>query len=51
MRYRVFLNVKGGIEKLNKVLLPLLIVIMIIIVIRGVTLEGEIGRASCRERV
>ena len=33
-------GVKGGIEKLNKVLLPLLIVIMIIIVIRGVTLEG-----------
>lgn len=33
-------GVKGGIEKLNKILLPLLIIIMIIIVIRGVTLEG-----------
>ncbi len=33
-------GVKGGIEKLNKVLLPLLIIIMIIIVIKGVTLEG-----------
>ena len=33
-------GVKGGIEKLNKVLLPLLIGIMLIIVIRGVTLEG-----------
>lgn len=34
-------GVKGGIEKLNKVLLPLLICIMIIIVIKGVTLEGS----------
>lgn len=34
-------GVKSGIEKLNKVLLPLLIIIMIIIVIKGVTLEGS----------
>lgn len=33
-------GVSGGIEKLNKVLLPTLIAIMIIIVIRGVTLPG-----------
>ncbi|MGN0143356.1 MAG: sodium-dependent transporter [Clostridium sp.] len=33
-------GVKGGIEKANKVLLPTLIVIMIIIAIRSVTLEG-----------
>ena len=33
-------GVKGGIEKLNKVLLPTLIAIMVIIVVRGVTLEG-----------
>ena len=33
-------GIKMGIEKANKVLLPLLILIMIIIVIRGVTLEG-----------
>lgn len=33
-------GVKGGIEKANKVLLPMLIVIMIIIAIRSVTLEG-----------
>ena len=33
-------GVKGGIEKLNKVLLPTLVAIMVIIVIRGVTLEG-----------
>ena len=35
-------GVKGGIEKLNKVLLPLLIVIMVVIVIKGVTLEGSV---------
>ena len=34
-------GVKGGIEKLNKVLLPLLIIIMIIIVVKGVTLNGS----------
>ncbi|MBU5314892.1 sodium-dependent transporter [Clostridium bornimense] len=34
-------GVKGGIEKLNKVLLPLLILIMIIIVVKGVTLNGS----------
>lgn len=34
-------GVKGGIEKLNKVLLPLLIIIMIIIAIKGITLEGS----------
>lgn len=33
-------GVKRGIEKLNKVLLPTLVIIMIIIVIKGVTLEG-----------
>ena len=33
-------GIKSGIEKVNKVLLPLLILIMIVIVIRGVTLEG-----------
>ena len=37
-------GVKLGIEKMNKILLPCLLVIMIIIVIRGVTLEGaEVG--------
>jgi len=37
-------GVSGGIEKINKVLLPTLVVIMIIIVIRGVTLPGsELG--------
>ena len=35
-----FKGIKGGIEKLNKVLLPTLVAIMIIIVIKGVTLEG-----------
>ncbi|MBE6062677.1 MAG: sodium-dependent transporter [Clostridium butyricum] len=34
-------GVKGGIEKANKVLLPTLILIMIIIAIRSVTLEGS----------
>lgn len=38
--YICYRGVKGGIEKVNKVLLPMLIIIMIIIVIRGVTLEG-----------
>lgn len=33
-------GVKSGIEKLNKVLLPLLIGIMVVIVIKAVTLEG-----------
>ncbi|WP_202709948.1 sodium-dependent transporter [Sporosalibacterium faouarense] len=33
-------GVSGGIEKLNKVLLPTLIGIMVIIVVRGVTLPG-----------
>ncbi|ACL76826.1 sodium-dependent transporter [Ruminiclostridium cellulolyticum] len=33
-------GVSGGIEKLNKILLPTLVVAMIIIVIRGVTLPG-----------
>ena len=33
-------GVKGGIEKLNKVLLPTLVGIMIVIVVRGITLEG-----------
>ncbi len=33
-------GVKGGIEKLNKILLPTLIGIIVIIAIRGVTLEG-----------
>lgn len=33
-------GIKKGIEKLNRVLLPLLIFIMIIIVIKGVSLEG-----------
>ncbi|MBS4538626.1 sodium-dependent transporter [Clostridium sp. D2Q-11] len=33
-------GVSGGIEKLNKVLIPTLFVIMVIIVIRGVTLPG-----------
>jgi NSS family neurotransmitter:Na+ symporter len=35
-----FKGVSGGIEKFNKVLLPTLVVIMIIIVIRGITLPG-----------
>ncbi|CDM69385.1 sodium/proline symporter [Clostridium bornimense] len=34
-------GVKGGIEKLNKVLLPLLILIMIVIAVKGVTLSGS----------
>ncbi len=33
-------GIKGGIEKVNKVLLPMLIIIMVVIAIRGVTLEG-----------
>lgn len=37
-------SVNAGIEKMNKIVLPCLLVIMIIIVIRGVTLEGaEVG--------
>lgn len=35
-------GVKGGIEKANKVLLPTLIIIMIIIAVRSVTLEGAV---------
>ena len=35
-----FRGIKSGIEKINKVLLPLLILIMIIIVIKGLTLNG-----------
>jgi NSS family neurotransmitter:Na+ symporter len=38
--YVCFKGVSGGIEKMNKVLLPTLVVMMIIIVIRGVTLPG-----------
>jgi neurotransmitter:Na+ symporter, NSS family len=38
--YICYRGVSGGIEKLNKILLPSLLVIMIIIVIRGVTLPG-----------
>ncbi|MBF8983619.1 sodium-dependent transporter [Lutibacter sp. B2] len=33
-------GIKGGIEKLSKVLLPTLLIIMIIIVIKGLTLKG-----------
>ncbi|MHC1747989.1 MAG: sodium-dependent transporter [Cellulosilyticaceae bacterium] len=33
-------EIKKGIEKLSKIVLPTLVVIMVIIVIRGVTLEG-----------
>ena len=35
-------GIKGGIEKANKVLLPTLIVIMIIIAVRSVTLDGAL---------
>lgn len=35
-------GIKGGIEKANKILLPMLIVIMIIIAIKSVTLEGAV---------
>lgn len=35
-------GIKGGIEKANKILLPTLITIMIIIAIRSVTLEGAV---------
>lgn len=38
--YICYRGISGGIEKLNKVLLPSLVVIMIIIVVRGVTLPG-----------
>ena len=38
--YYTFRGVSSGIEKVNKFMMPTLIVIMIIIVIRGVTLEG-----------
>ena len=33
-------GIKAGIEKMNKIILPCLLVIMIIIVVRGVTLDG-----------
>ena len=33
-------GIKSGIEKMNKILLPCLLLIMVIIVVRGVTLEG-----------
>lgn len=36
-------GIKGGIEKANKVLLPTLILIMIIIAVRSVTLEGAVN--------
>ena len=35
-----FKGIKGGIEKVSKVLLPTLLVIMIVIVVKGVSLEG-----------
>ena len=35
-------GIKGGIEKANKILLPMLVVIMIIIAVRSVNLEGAI---------
>ncbi|MBW6409672.1 sodium-dependent transporter [Clostridium weizhouense] len=38
--YICYNGVKSGIEKTSKLLLPCLLVIMIIIVIRGITLEG-----------
>ncbi|HHT21645.1 MAG TPA: sodium-dependent transporter [Tissierellia bacterium] len=38
--YYTYRGVSSGIEKVNKFMMPTLIVIMIIIVIRGVTLEG-----------
>jgi NSS family neurotransmitter:Na+ symporter len=34
-------GVSGGIEKFNKIFLPTLVVIMIIIVVRGVTLPVQ----------
>lgn len=37
-----FLGVSKGIEKLNKVLIPLLLILIVIIVIKGLTLEGSI---------
>lgn len=40
--YICYKGVSGGIEKMNKVLLPTLVVIMIIIVVRGVTLPGAV---------
>ena len=38
--YYTYRGVSSGIEKVNKVMMPTLVLIMIIIVIRGVTLEG-----------
>ena len=38
--YVCYKGVKAGIEKISKILLPALFIIMIIIVIRGVTLDG-----------
>ncbi|WP_252231639.1 sodium-dependent transporter [Clostridium sp. ZBS15] len=40
--YICYKGVKSGIEKASKILLPCLLVIMIIIVIRGVTLDGAV---------
>lgn len=36
----MFRGIRGGIEKANKILMPILIIMMIVIVIRGVTLPG-----------
>lgn len=38
--YICYRGIKSGIEKLSKILLPTLLVIMVIIVIKGTTLEG-----------
>lgn len=38
--YVTFQGVSGGIEKLNLVLIPALVVLMIVVVIRGITLPG-----------
>ena len=40
--YYTYRGVSSGIEKVNKFMMPALVVIMIIIVIRGVTLEGAV---------
>ncbi|MDT8391603.1 MAG: sodium-dependent transporter [Lentisphaeria bacterium] len=37
----VCLGVQGGIERASKILMPLLILLLIILIIRGVTLEGS----------
>src|SRR5690625_797796 len=52
----LFRGVKKGIEMANRIFIPTLLVLFLIIVIRAITLPGalsgleEIGRASCRER-